>query len=199
MKKYICFLLVAIALALTLGITAWLITAPDTIMTSQDQDSLRRIKEYTSKKDMTNASEQEKLIYDMAMHSAPYVAKQAHKKGDNRLIAVAMGFEASEYDAKIWGLICSAPVETIKIVYGCMIPENVYFKMMLEYNKTLLKQSGFPHKDICKLDKKAIQKIVARDPVLKKKGKSKTPTPPASPQGLPVLPQCTAHSFSSGD
>jgi hypothetical protein len=96
------------------------------------------------------------------------VAKQAHKKGDNRLIAVAMGFEASEQQAKILGFICSAPVETIKIVYHCMVPENVYFKMMLEYNKTLLEQPNFPHKDICKMDKKAFQEIAEKDNMPKK-------------------------------
>lgn len=164
MKTYSGLLLAVLSLSLLTGCT-------DSILTPKNHATLRQIKKYEIHRDITNADEQAKLFHEMIMYSAIHTAKKAHKKGDNRPISLAMGYHASEKDATLFGVTCNEPVETIKVVFGCVPPPIVYFKLMLEYNKTLLEQPEFPHKNICSIDEKVFQMLSAKDDSWESAGK----------------------------
>jgi hypothetical protein len=161
MKTYSGLLLAVLSLSLLTGCT-------DSMLTADDRAMLFEMRSYIQADSSKEEEEEEetvtyRMFRDMTLHSHTDLAKKAYKNGDNRLIALAMGYHASEKDATLFGVTCSEPVETIKVVFGCVPLPVVYFKMMLEYNKTLLEQSEFPHKDICNLDEKVFQRFSATD------------------------------------
>jgi hypothetical protein len=65
-----------------------------------------------------------------------------------------MGYHATEKNAVIVGVKCSQPVETKSVIFGCVPPPIVIFKLMQRYNTALIRQSGFPANQDCKVDEK---------------------------------------------
>jgi hypothetical protein len=93
------------------------------------------------------------LYYYRLLHENPVqLAKKAAERGDYRLLSLAMGDKASSQDASVFGVKCSVPVRTKPLVFGCVPPPTVVFKLMQRFNIALIQQPGFPYKEACKED-----------------------------------------------
>lgn len=121
---------------------------------------------YMTKKDLSDLSEiqrawaqqppQEPSVLDRLVNGNPaQLAKESAKSGDYRLIGIAMGYGAQEKDAKPLAIECGSPVETQNVVFGCVPPPEVIFKLMLDYNVTLLRQPDFPSQSGCRISEEA--------------------------------------------
>jgi hypothetical protein len=171
MKTYSGLLLAILSLSLLTGCT-------DSMLTLQDRATLFDMRGIMPEPGSTeDETVTDRMYREMTFNSHTTLAKEAHKNGDNRLIAFVSSMpeprlvmpstkgpladteetEIPNQKKDSLGVKCDTPIEIIPINMGCVPPPVVYIKMMMEYNKTLLEQPNFPHKDICHLDKDAFQ------------------------------------------
>lgn len=129
-------------------------------MTEKDIAQLSQIRRSWA----TNSTEGKKsLLEDLVKKEPSKLAKNAARNGDYRPIGLAMGYHAGEADAAPFALECKKPVETQNIVFGCVPPPGVIFKLMLDYNMTLLDQPGFPSENECTISEEAKKEIIHMD------------------------------------
>lgn len=93
------------------------------------------------------------IMADLIHHNPVELAHTAANENNYSLIGLAMGYQASEEDAKILGLQCNQDVPIQPIVFGCMPPtEQVLYKQMVRYNLAMYKNDKFPYKEMCEID-----------------------------------------------
>ena len=101
--------------------------------------------------------DKESILYQLLYEDPEKLAQKAIEEKDFRLISVAMGYKASEDDAKIIGLTCDNPPPTQSVVFGCVPPPSINFKLMLMYNTALAAHPEFPQR--CVTDEEMKEKL----------------------------------------
>ena len=91
------------------------------------------------------------------------VVDEEIKSRKYRLASMAFGYHASEKDARLFGVACSAPVEVEQIVFGCVPPPAAYFKLLKRYNRLMIRQRDFPQRKHCSPDNNADKIIKEMD------------------------------------
>lgn len=118
-------------------------------LTPQEESDLSALR--NAPKDARGRSGMAPFMADLITGDPVGLAKQASRRGDFRLIGMAMGYGARAADAEPFAVACSFPVATQDIVFGCVPPPTVVFKMMLAYNQTLVREPAFPYRDRCRI------------------------------------------------
>ena len=124
-------------------------------LTQQEYSFLQLLRNHWPEKKADSNPVLKELIYK----NPEKLAKEDVRKGDFKLIALAMGYRAGEEDAETFGVKCEKPVETKKVVFGCVPPPPVLFKLMIDYNLAMIQRPGFPGEYGCKADEEVIKGI----------------------------------------
>ncbi|MDB5477847.1 MAG: hypothetical protein JWM96_342 [Alphaproteobacteria bacterium] len=128
-------------------------------LTEKDKKSLYELRQMLSQKDFKEPN----FLFSLVEGNPVHLASEAAKKEDYRLIALGMGYHATEKDASVVGLSCAGPVKTQNLVFGCIPPPVVTFKLMAQYNLALRQQPGFPKEAQCTVDTKMLNDFKKMD------------------------------------
>jgi hypothetical protein len=120
----------------------------DPALTQQDNYVLQRMRNSAE----VDEKQKSHIIYRLVHGNPEQLAEQAASKGDFRLISLTMGYMADKRSASVFAVECSKPVETQSVVFGCVPPPSIIFKLMLRYNEALVQHPNFPQKENCKMD-----------------------------------------------
>lgn len=130
--------------------TAAVPAAADLFWSDADQKEMLALR-----RTLRPAQKDDALEYRIIFESPEKLAAQAAAANDNRLIALAMGYQASAADAKEPFLIkCSkdADIPLYAAVYGCVPPPLSVFKLLARYNDAMISNTASPYKGICRAD-----------------------------------------------